>query len=61
MTIWQKIIKYLAIIFAMMIIINIIGGIASGLTSITSLFNNFKNNNENIYVFTVLFSVFVIS
>ena len=53
MTIWQKIIKYLAIIFAMMIIINIIGGIASGLTSITSLFNNFKNNNENIYVFTV--------
>ena len=53
MTIWQKIIKYLAIIFAMMIIINIIGGIASGLTTITSLFSGFKNNNENVYVFTV--------
>ena len=53
MTIWQKIIKYLAIIFAMMIIINIIGGIASGLTTITSLFSGFKNNNENVYIFTV--------
>ena len=52
MTIWQKIIKYLAIIFAMMIIINIIGGIASELTTITSLFSGFKNNNENVYVFT---------
>ncbi len=53
MTTGQKIIKYLAILFAMMIIINIIGGIASGLMGITSLFNGNKNANENVYVYTV--------
>ncbi len=53
MTTGQKIIKYLAILFAMMIIINIIGGIASGLMSITSLFNETKDANENVYVYTV--------
>ena len=53
MTTGQKIIKYLAILFAMMIIINIIGGIASGLMKITSLFNGNKNANENVYVYTV--------
>ena len=53
MTTGQKIIKYLAILFAMMIIINIIGGIASGLMKITSLFSSNKNANENVYVYTV--------
>lgn len=53
MTTGQKIIKYLAILFAMMIIINIISGIASGLIRITSLFSGNKNTNENVYVYTI--------
>lgn len=53
MTTGQKIIKYLAILFAMMIIINIISGIASGLIRITSLFSGNKNANKNVYVYTI--------
>lgn len=53
MTTSQKILKYLAIFFAVTLIINIFSGAASLLNGITSLFNNKNYNEENTYVYTI--------
>lgn len=53
MTTGQKIIKYLAIFFAITLIINIFSGAAGLLGGITSLFNNKNYNEENTYVYTI--------
>lgn len=53
MTTSQKILKYLAIFFAVTLIINIFSGAASLLNGITSLFNNKNYNEDNTYVYTV--------
>lgn len=53
MTTFQKIMKYLAIFFAVTLIINIFSGAVSLLSGITSLFNNKNYNEENTYVYTI--------